>query len=253
MTGAARYRRPCVSLACRCPDSRIYHKSGWASIAEQTEINVIGVTENLRKINESIASIAREAGRDPASVTLVAVSKRQPLERVRGALAHMDALGEANLVWHFIGPVQSNKTRTIAERFDWVHTIEREKIARRLSEQRPPAAPPLEVCIQVNVDDEASKSGCAPDEAGPLADLVAELPRLRLRGLMCIPAPAEGVAAQRRPFARLRGILEELNARGHRLDTLSMGMSADLEAAILEGATLVRVGTDVFGPRPTDG
>lgn len=230
---------------------------------------MIGVTENLRKINESIASIARAAGRDPASVTLVAVSKRQPLERVReavaaghrhfgentlqGALAHMDALGEANLVWHFIGPVQSNKTRTIAERFDWVHTIEREKIARRLSEQRPPAAPPLEVCIQVNVDDEASKSGCAPDEAGPLADLVAELPRLRLRGLMCIPAPAEGVAAQRRPFARLRGILEELNARGHRLDTLSMGMSADLEAAILEGATLVRVGTDVFGPRPTDG
>jgi pyridoxal phosphate enzyme (YggS family) len=230
---------------------------------------VIGVTENLRKINESIASIARAAGRDPASVTLVAVSKRQPLERVReavaaghrhfgentlqGALAHMDALGEANLVWHFIGPVQSNKTRTIAERFDWVHTIGREKIARRLSEQRPPAAPPLEVCIQVNVDDEASKSGCAPDEAGPLADLVAELPRLRLRGLMCIPAPAEGVAAQRRPFARLRGILEELNARGHRLDTLSMGMSADLEAAILEGATLVRVGTDVFGPRPTDG
>jgi len=230
---------------------------------------VIGVTENLRKINESIASIARRAGRDPASVTLVAVSKRQPLERVRaavaagqrhfgentlqGALSHMDALGDPGLTWHFIGAVQSNKTRTIAERFDWVHTIEREKIARRLSEQRPPAAPPLEVCIQVNVDDEASKSGCAPDEAGPLADLVAELPRLRLRGLMCIPAPAEGVAAQRRPFARLRGILEELNARGHRLDTLSMGMSADLEAAILEGATLVRVGTDVFGPRPTDG
>lgn len=234
---------------------------------------MIGVTENLRKINESIASIARSAGRDPAAVTLVAVSKRQPLERVReavaaghrhfgentlqGALAHMDALvdapGDAGLTWHFIGPVQSNKTRPIAERFDWVHTIEREKIARRLSEQRPPDAPPLDVCIQVNVDDEASKSGCAPEEAGPLADLVAGLPRLRLRGLMCIPAPAEGLAAQRRPFARLRGLFEELNARGHRLDTLSMGMSADLEAAILEGATLVRVGTDVFGPRPEDG
>lgn len=229
---------------------------------------MIGVTENLRKINESIASIARGADRDPASVTLVAVSKRQPLERVReavaagqrhfgentlqGALEHMDALGDAGLTWHFIGAVQSNKTRSIAERFDWVHTIEREKIARRLSEQRPPDAPPLDVCIQVNVDDETSKSGCAPDEAGPLADLVAGLPRLRLRGLMCIPAPAEGIAAQRRPFARLRGILEELNARGHRLDTLSMGMSADLEAAILEGATLVRVGTDVFGPRPAD-
>ena len=170
---------------------------------------MIGVTENLRKINESIASIARRAGRDPASVTLVAVSKRQPLERVRaavaagqrhfgentlqGALSHMDALGDPGLTWHFIGAVQSNKTRTIAERFDWVHTIEREKIARRLSEQRPAAAPPLEVCIQVNVDDEPSKSGCAPVDLAPLADLVAGLPRLRLRGLMCIPAPAEGL------------------------------------------------------------
>ena len=214
--------------------------------------------------------MARRAGRDPASVTLVAVSKRQPLERVRaavaagqrhfgentlqGALEHMDALvdalGEADLTWHFIGAIQSNKTRPIAERFDWVHTIEREKIARRLSEQRPAAAPPLEVCIQVNVDDEPSKSGCAPVDLAPLADLVAGLPRLRLRGLMCIPAPAEGLDAQRRPFARLRRLLEELNGCGHRLDTLSMGMSADLEAAILEGATLVRVGTDVFGPRP---
>ncbi len=231
---------------------------------------MIGVTENLRKINESIASIAHRAGRDPASVTLVAVSKRQPLERVRaavaagqrhfgentlqGALGHMDALvdalGEADLTWHFIGAIQSNKTRPIAERFDWVHTIEREKIARRLSEQRPAGAPPLEVCIQVNVDDEPTKSGCAPEELAPLADLVAGLPRLRLRGLMCIPAPAEGLDAQRRPFARLRHLLQELNGRGHRLDTLSMGMSADLEAAILEGATLVRVGTDVFGPRP---
>lgn len=227
---------------------------------------MIGVTENLRKINESIASIARRAGRDPASVTLVAVSKRQPLERVRaavaagqrhfgentlqGALSHMDALGDPGLTWHFIGAVQSNKTRTIAERFDWVHTIEREKIARRLSEQRPAGAPPLEVCIQVNVDDEPNKSGCAAEELAPLADMVAGLPRLRLRGLMCIPAPAEGLDAQRGPFARLRGLLEELNERGHRLDTLSMGMSADLEAAILEGATLVRVGTDVFGPRP---
>lgn len=227
---------------------------------------MIGVTENLRKINESIASIARRAGRDPGSVTLVAVSKRQPRERVleavaagqrhfgentlQGALEHMDALPEAGLVWHFIGAVQSNKTRAIAQRFDWVHTIEREKIARRLSEQRPEDVPPLEVCIQVNVDDEATKNGCTPEEAGPLADLVAGLPRLRLRGLMCIPAPAEGLGAQRRPFARLRGLLAELNGRGHSLDTLSMGMSADLEAAILEGATLVRVGTDVFGPRP---
>lgn len=227
---------------------------------------MIGVTENLRKINESIASIARGAGRDPAAVTLVAVSKRQPVERVRaavaagqrqfgentlqGALEHMDALDEPGLVWHFIGAIQSNKTRAIAERFDWVHTIEREKIARRLSEQRPAEAPPLDVCIQVNVDDEPTKSGCAPDDVGALADLVAGLPRLRLRGLMCIPAPAEGLEAQRRPFARLRVLLEELNGRGHALDTLSMGMSADLEAAILEGATLVRVGTDVFGPRP---
>lgn len=225
-----------------------------------------GVTENLRKINESIASAARRAGRDPSSVTLVAVAKRQPLERVREAVAagqrhfagnylqealdQMEAVDGDRLVWHFIGAIQSNKTRAIAAHFDWVHTVERAKIARRLSDQRPEGAPPLEICLQVNVDREESKSGCTPEELPALAQAVRELPRLRLRGLMCIPAPAGDLESQRRPFARLRGLLEELNEQGHGLDTLSMGMSADLEAAILEGATLVRIGTDVFGPRP---
>ncbi len=227
---------------------------------------MIRVTENLRKINESIASAARRAGRDPASVTLVAVAKRQPLEKVREAVAAgqrhfgenflqealdaMEALGEANLTWHFIGAVQSNKTRAIAGHFDWVHTVDRGKIARRLSEQRPEHMAPLNVCIQVNVDDEETKSGCAPEDAAALAAQIVGMPRLRLRGLMCIPAPAEEPEAQRRPFAKLRSLLEALNRDGYGLDTLSMGMSADLEAAILEGATLVRVGTDVFGPRP---
>jgi pyridoxal phosphate enzyme (YggS family) len=230
------------------------------------EINVIRVTENLRKISESIAATARRAGRDPASVTLVAVAKRQPLERVREAAAAgqrdfgenflqealetMDALDGENLIWHFIGAIQSNKTRPIAEHFDWVHTVDRAKIARRLNEQRPPDRPPLNICIQVNVDDEETKSGCAPEATAGLAATISEMPRLRLRGLMCIPAPAQDLEAQRRPFARLRSLLGDLNRAGYGLDTLSMGMSADLEAAILEGATLVRVGTDVFGPRP---
>lgn len=226
---------------------------------------MIGVTENLRKINESIASTAELAGRDPGTITLVAVSKRQPLERIRAAIAagqrhfgenflqeaaaKMDELRGSGLIWHFIGAIQSNKTRAIAERFDWVHTIDREKIARRLNEQRPEEMGPLDVCIQVNVDEEATKSGCDPGRVRDLASRLATMPNLRLRGLMCIPAPAEGITAQRRPFARLRKMLESLRDDGIELDTLSMGMSDDLEAAILEGATMVRIGTAVFGPR----
>ncbi len=228
---------------------------------------MIEVTENLRKINESIASAARRAGRGPEDVRLVAVSKRQPLARVRAAIAagqrdfgenflqeaeaKIVALDRADLTWHFIGAIQSNKTRAIAEHFHWVHTVDREKIARRLSEQRPDRLPALEVCIQVNVDEEATKSGCSPDELPALAAVVARLPRLRLRGLMCIPAPAEDTASQRRPFARLRELRDGLVRDGLPLDTLSMGMSDDLEAAILEGATIVRIGTAVFGPRST--
>ena len=152
--------------------------------------------------------------------------------------------------WHLIGPLQSNKTRAVAEQFDWVHSVDRLKIAQRLSEQRPAHLPPLQVCLQVNISGEASKSGLAPGEVPALAQQVAALPRLRLRGLMAIPEPAADLEAQRVPHRALRGLLERLVDDGLALDTLSMGMSADLEAAILEGATLVRVGTAIFGERP---
>jgi len=170
---------------------------------------------------------------------------------VQEALAKIEALADLRpqLEWHLIGPLQSNKTRVVAEAFDWVHSIDRLKIAQRLSEQRPPGMPPLQVCLQVNVSGEASKSGVAPDELPALAQAVAALPRLRLRGLMSIPEPAEGEAAQRAPHRVLRGLFERLQAQGLALDTLSMGMSADLEAAIAEGSTLVRVGTAIFGGR----
>ncbi len=156
---------------------------------------------------------------------------------------------DLKLEWHFIGPIQSNKTRAIASHFDWVHSIEREKIAQRLSEQRPAHLPDLQVCLQVNISGEASKSGVHPDELPQLAKAVAQLPRLQLRGLMAIPEPAESLQAQRQPFSRLRQLAEALCAEGLTIDTLSMGMSADLQAAILEGATIVRVGTAIFGQR----
>jgi uncharacterized pyridoxal phosphate-containing UPF0001 family protein len=153
-------------------------------------------------------------------------------------------------IWHFIGPLQSNKTRPIAESFDWVHSVDREKVARRLSEQRPESLAPLQVCIQVDVSGEATKSGCVPEDVPALARIIAGLPRLRLRGLMAIPEPTEDTALQRAQFARVREVYERLRAAGLPVDTLSMGMSADLEAAISEGATVVRVGTAVFGERP---
>jgi len=157
------------------------------------------------------------------------------------------------LEWHFIGPIQSNKTRAIAESFDWVHSVDRDKVARRLSEQRPPDRPPLNVCVQVDLGDEATKSGCPPDEAPALARSIAALPGLRLRGVMAIPAPTDDVARQRAQFARVREVFERLRDAGLDVDTLSMGMSADLEAAIAEGATIVRVGTALFGERPGKG
>jgi hypothetical protein len=165
------------------------------------------------------------------------------------ALEKMAALGDLPLEWHFIGPVQSNKTRPIAEHFAWVHSVDREKIARRLSDQRPAGLPPLQVCLEVNVSGEATKAGVAPTELEPLARQVAGLPGLRLRGLMAVPAPEEDFDRQRVGFRRLRGLFEDLRARGLDLDTLSMGMTADLEAAVAEGSTLVRVGTAIFGPR----
>jgi pyridoxal phosphate enzyme (YggS family) len=158
-------------------------------------------------------------------------------------------LGGLSLEWHFIGPIQSNKTAVIAQHFQWVHSVERERVAQRLNAARPEGLPPLNVCIQVNVSGEASKSGVAPGEEISLADAISRLPRLRLRGLMTIPEPTSDAGLQRRRFALLRGLKDALVARGHPLDTLSMGMSDDLEAAIAEGATLVRVGTAIFGKR----
>ncbi len=212
-----------------------------------------------------IADAAIAAGRDPAMVRLLAVSKTWPADSVREAAAagqrafgenyvqegaaKVDELAGLGLEWHFIGPLQSNKTRLVANRFSWVHSIDRLKIAERLSEQRDVHLPPLEVCIQVNVSGEASKSGVAPPDLPELARAVAALPRLRLRGLMAIPEPTPDVALQRARFASLRAMRDELNAAGLALDTLSMGMSDDLEAAIAEGSTLVRVGTAIFGSR----
>jgi len=224
------------------------------------------VARNLAAVRARMEHAAERAGRDPGAIRLLAVSKAQPVEVLEAAweagqqdfgenylqeaLPKLAALAEHDLRWHFIGGLQSNKTRAVAEHFDWVHTVDRESIARRLSEQRPAELPPLHLCLQVNVSGEGSKGGVAPERLPELADAVVALPRIRLRGLMAIPAPAEDLEAQRAPFRQLRELLEQLNARGHGLDTLSMGMSEDLEAAILEGATLVRVGTAIFGPRP---
>ncbi len=226
------------------------------------------ITSRLGAVRARLEQAVRDAGREPGTVQLLAVSKTQPAEAVRAAhAAGQRAFGEnyvqealdkiaaladlrAQLDWHLIGPLQSNKTRVVAESFDWVHGIDRLKIAERLAEQRPAHLPPLNVCLQVNISGETSKSGLAPAELQAVARAVDALPRLRLRGLMSIPEPAADLAAQRRPHAALRGLLDDLRASGlSRLDTLSMGMSADLEAAVLEGATIVRVGTAIFGER----
>ena len=226
---------------------------------------MIGVTENLALISDLLHQAAIEAGRDPSDVRLLAVSKKQPLEKIREAAAagqrafgenfvqegveKIEALSDLDLTWHFIGHLQSNKTRVVAEYFDWVHTIDKLKTARRLSDQRPSGLPPLNICIQVNVDDEASKSGVAPEALPALAAACAELPSLRLRGLMCLPAMRSDFDHQRVPFAALRRLAEELRRDGIETDTLSMGMTADYRAAVLEGATIVRIGTALFGER----
>ena len=223
------------------------------------------ISANLQAVRARIRAAAGACGRDPESIALLAVSKTRPVEDVLAAVAagqtafgenyvqegvaKATALAAQGLSWHFIGPLQSNKTRQVAETFAWVHSIDRLKIAERLSEQRPAHLPPLDVCVQVNVSGEASKSGVAPEAAPALAHAVAALPRLRLRGLMAIPEPQDDVGAQRAPFRRLREIYEALRADGLTLDTLSMGMTDDLEAAIAEGATIVRVGTAIFGAR----
>lgn len=233
------------------------------------------IPANLQAVRHAMEAAALKAGRAVELVLLLAVSKTQPAEAVleavqagqrqfgenyvqegvekiqalAGLLASSCSAPPPSLTWHFIGPLQSNKTRPVAEHFDWVHAIDRLKIAQRLSEQRPAHLPPLQVCVQVNVSGEASKSGCAPAEAYELCAAVAALPRLKLRGLMAIPAPADDFEAQRQPLRQLRLLFDEIQSRGLVLDTLSMGMSHDLEAAILEGSTLVRVGTAIFGAR----
>lgn len=225
---------------------------------------------NLQQVHERLARACRAAARDVSEVTLLAVSKTFDADAVCLALAAgQHAFGEnyvqegtekiaalrllrphAALQWHCIGPLQSNKTRPVAEHFDWVQSVDRLKIAQRLSEQRPANLPPLQVCLQVNVDGGANKSGVAPDALAELAMAVARLPRLHLRGLMCIPEPAPDFGTQRDLFLRAKGLFDQLNAQGLGLDTLSLGMSDDLEAAVAAGSTMVRVGRGVFGSRP---
>ena len=234
------------------------------------------IAANLQAVKQRIAAACMRAGRDPQSVTLLAVSKTWPAQRLLEAaacgqkafgenylqeaeakIAALNALSSpsttSKIEWHFIGPLQSNKTRTVAEQFDWLHSLDRLKLAERLSQQRPANLPPLQVCLQVNVSGEQNKSGCSPDEVLQLAKAVVALPGLRLRGLMAIPEPTEDVALLRSRFALLRQLQNKLNAEAFMpnsvLDTLSMGMSHDLEAAIAEGATIVRVGTAIFGER----
>ena len=219
-----------------------------------------------QEVKARIARAASSAGRDPNSVRLLAVSKTFPPDAIRAVHAlgqrafgenyvqecaeKIDALADlTDIEWHLIGPLQSNKTTVVAQRFGWVQTIDRMKIAERLARARPAGARPLDVCVQVNASGEASKSGVAPAEAVPLAKAVAALPRLRLRGIMGIPEPTEDIARRRAQFRVLRECLENCRAAGLAADTLSMGMSADLEDAIAEGATLVRVGTSIFGAR----
>ena len=223
------------------------------------------ISANLQAVHARIDAAARAVGRDTDGIVLLAVSKTWPSGCVRDAAAagqrafgenyvqegcaKAEELAPLGLEWHFIGPLQSNKTRPVAEHFDWVHSIERLKIAERLSQQRPAGMPPINVCLQVNVSGEDTKSGCTIAEAPALAHAIAALPNLRLRGLMCIPEPTDDVETQRRPFRELRLLAERLQAEGLKLDTLSMGMSHDIEAAIAEGATMVRVGTAIFGER----
>ena len=224
---------------------------------------------NVAAVRERIAAAARAAGRQPATVTLVGVTKGQPVELaaaartagltdlgenyVQEALAKIAALGRQGLTWHFIGQLQANKTRPVAEQFDWVHTVDRVRVAERLSAQRPFHGPPLAICLQVKLAAESGKGGATPAELPALARAVAALPRLKLRGLMCVPPPSEDRSVQRGYFARLRELAESLCRDGLELDALSMGMSADLEAAVLEGATHVRVGTALFGARGAHG
>jgi hypothetical protein len=223
------------------------------------------IASNLQAVREAIAAAAVMAGRHADDVSLLAVSKTFAPDALREAynagqtcfaesyvqeaLDKIIALQDLPIEWHYIGPIQSNKTRAIAENFVWIHSVDRLKIAERLSEQRPAHMPPMQVCLQVNISLEASKSGIAPNGVSALAHTIAKLPRMKLRGLMAVPAPSDQIATQRLPFAQLRKLLDQLNQEGLHLDTLSMGMSDDFAAAIAEGSTMVRIGTAIFGNR----
>ena len=233
--------------------------------ASKQRLIMTTISANLQAVLARIHAAAQQYGRNPGDISLLAVSKTRPASDVREAAgAGQKAFGEnyvqegvnkrteldlAGLEWHFIGPLQSNKTRLVAESFDWVHSIDRLKIAERLSEQRPGSRPPLQVCLQVNVSGERTKGGVSIDEVPAMARQLMRLPRLRLRGLMAIPAPTDNFLQQRQAFCRLRERYEQLKKDGLPLDTLSIGMTHDLEAAIAEGATLVRIGTAIFGER----
>jgi pyridoxal phosphate enzyme (YggS family) len=223
------------------------------------------IASNLQAVYTAIGAAVMQADRHPDEVKLLAVSKIFAVDAlqdayhagqrsfaesyVQEALDKMKALQDLEIEWHFIGPIQSNKTRAIAENFAWVHSVDRLKIAERLSEQRPANLPPLQICLQVNISNEASKSGVASNDAEALASAISRLPNLKLRGLMAIPAPSNDVVIQRNGFAQLRQLRDQLNQQGLQLDTLSMGMSHDFAAAIAEGATMVRIGTAIFGNR----
>lgn len=226
------------------------------------------IQENITAVQKRLQQAASDAGRNPAEIQLLPVSKTRNIAQISQAITSgvfcfgenylqeamdkIDQLDDSKLDWHFIGPLQSNKTRQAAENFAWVHTVDRVKIAQRLSAQRPDDMPALNICLQINIDNEESKSGFNQDQAVEVAATIAQLPKLKLRGLMAIPKPRTVYKEQRQAFAQLRVLMEQINStldNCHKLDTLSMGMSADLEAAVAEGATLVRVGTDIFGAR----
>jgi len=223
------------------------------------------IENNLALVHQQIEQAATDYHREVSNISLLAVGKKKPSSDLRNAYscgqrdfgenylqeaqAKMQELADLDIVWHFIGPVQSNKTRVLAESFDWVHCVDRLKIARRLSDQRPQSMPPLNICIQVNIDLEDSKSGVAPDDIIALAEAIHDLPNIRLRGLMAIPAQRPDFESQREPFAKMKQALQDLQQRGLDCDTLSMGMSHDMQAAIAEGSTLIRIGTAIFGER----
>jgi pyridoxal phosphate enzyme (YggS family) len=232
----------------------------------QSSCKMNNLKENLNNVRSRVLSACKKAGRNPAEIAILAVSKKHPAERidalhdlgqasfgenyVQEALAKMREIPHTDIEWHFIGPLQSNKTREVAQHFQWVQSVDRIKILRRLSSQRPASEPDLNVCIQVNIDQEPQKAGVMPEQANELARAALALPKLRLRGLMTIPQAASTLHDPAGSYMRMEALYHELIESGMELDTLSMGMSGDLEAAIMHGSTMVRIGTDLFGPRP---